>query len=279
MKQKENELTKLQESVSVTAVYAEITGVVQSVSEDDATAYITILETNAYQVKGTATELNVYDLYTGETVVIRSRTTDDTWTGVITEVNTDSTASDEESDYYSYYDSYYGESASKYNFYVELDSSDNLMMGQHVYIQPGTGEEQDGIWLYSSYLAYQDDGSAYVWAAGSNDKLEQRAVELGGYDEETDTYEILSGLTTEDYIAVPDDSYTVGQSVTYYDESSFSVEDETDYEGEDYDDEYYYEIEGDDESYYEFDDEDYDDEAAADDGSSSASTVTEVTVG
>ena len=39
--------------------------------------------------------------------------------------------------------------ASKYPFYVTLDSSDGLLMGQHVYIEPdhGQGQRQEGIHL------------------------------------------------------------------------------------------------------------------------------------
>ena len=43
----------------------------------------------------------------------------------------------------------------------------------------------------------------YVWAANDKNKLEKRKVELGEYDEMTGEYEILSGLTEDDYIAFP----------------------------------------------------------------------------
>ncbi len=45
--------------------------------------------------------------------------------------------------------------------------------------------------------------TAYVWAANDKNKLEKRQVELGEYDEMTGEYEILSGLTEDDYIAFP----------------------------------------------------------------------------
>ena len=42
-----------------------------------------------------------------------------------------------------------------------------------------------------------------MWAERRG-KLEKRGVTVGEYDFMTDTYEILEGLTEEDYIAFPD---------------------------------------------------------------------------
>ena len=68
---------------------------------------------------------------------ICSRVDDTTWTGTITKVDTDNPVQNASSDYYD------DESAdsdtttsSKYNFYVSLDESEGLMLGQHVYIEP-----------------------------------------------------------------------------------------------------------------------------------------------
>ena len=49
----------------------------------------------------------------------------------------------------------------------------------------------------------QDESGAYVWAANEKDRLEKRYVELGEYDGELNEYEILSGLSGDDYIAWP----------------------------------------------------------------------------
>lgn len=233
LKVKEAELVKLQASLEETEVKAEITGVVQSISEDDPSSFITIQETDAYQIKGTANELNVYDLYDQEEVVIRSRVSDDVWYGVITKVETGSTAEEDTSDNYYYGDSS-SESSSKYNFYVDLDSSDGLLMGQHVYIEPNLGGDGDGLWLPSAYLVYDDDGSAYVWGADSKDKLAKLPLELGDYDEDLDSYEILNGLTGADYIAFPEDGFTEGRSVVKYDESYFSSDEDMDFSDVEY---------------------------------------------
>ena len=49
--------------------------------------------------------------------------------------------------------------------------------------------------------------------AGSNEKLEKRPVTLGEYDEETDTYEILDGLKSSDYIVWPSEDCQKGVTV------------------------------------------------------------------
>ena len=106
---------------------------------------------------------------------------------------------------------YYGMStdamtaSSKYPFYVELDSADGLLLGQHVYMQLDAGEEEQTQYLKlsSAFICYDEDGSTYVWAENSG-KLEKRVVVLGEYDFMNDTQEILEGLTEEDYIAFPD---------------------------------------------------------------------------
>ena len=94
--------------------------------------------------------------------------------------------------------------ASKYPFYIELESADGLILGQHVYIELDNGQEQvkEGLWLYGSYII-QDEEKPYVWAANDKHQLEKRYIELGAYDEAMDEYEILSGLTADDYITWP----------------------------------------------------------------------------
>ncbi|MBS6510505.1 MAG: efflux RND transporter periplasmic adaptor subunit, partial [Clostridiales bacterium] len=115
-------------------------------------------------------------------------------------------------------------SASKYPFYVELESSENLLMGQHVYIEPdlGQGAQKEGIWLPSAYLMMEEE-KAFVYAANTWGKIEKRSVELGEYDETADSYEILKGVDLEDRIAFPEDFIKAGMGVT--DAPSYGGED------------------------------------------------------
>lgn len=44
---------------------------------------------------------------------------------------------------------------------------------------------------------------------------------LGEYDMDSDSYQILSGLTMDDSIAFPMEGLEPGMAVTYYDENNF----------------------------------------------------------
>ena len=94
--------------------------------------------------------------------------------------------------------------SSKYPFYVELESTDGLILGQHVYLELAVEEGAvTGIPISMSFLCYEEDGEAYVWAE-SRGRLEKRRVSLGQTNDMMGTVEILEGLTEEDYIAFPD---------------------------------------------------------------------------
>lgn len=77
-------------------------------------------------------------------------------------------------------------SSSTYPFYVNLDSSEGLMLGQHVYIEPDEGQDEKkaGIWLNDYFIVDADTDSPYVWIANGQNKLEKRDVILGQYDED-----------------------------------------------------------------------------------------------
>ncbi|MCD7761502.1 MAG: efflux RND transporter periplasmic adaptor subunit [Clostridiales bacterium] len=274
LKTKQAELERLKDGMGETEVYAEVSGLVQSVADDSSSeyaysyddygsgsgdAFITIMETGTYRIRGTVSEENIYSLYEGMEITAVSRTdSTQTWTGTIESIDTGTTADDSESDYY--YDSSSSDSRSaKYTFYVALDSSDGLLIGQHVYLKAGGDESGDEIVLPAGYLVLEGE-DASVWAADSNSQLELRSVTLGDYDAGADTYVITDGLTLEDYIAYPDSSLTVGMAVTEYDDGTFETvvsDDSADVEyGEDE-----YEEGGYDEDYVEYDedyDEDYD---------------------
>lgn len=106
-------------------------------------------------------------------------------------------------------------SSSTYPFYVNLDSSDGLMLGQHVYIEADEGQDEEkiGIWLNDYFIVDADTDSPYVWVAGDNNKLEKRSVVLGQYDENLAEYEIADGLTEKDKIAFPTETLKEGMSV------------------------------------------------------------------
>lgn len=249
---KEKELEKLKNSLENSEVKAEIDGIIQSINDGESgseyedyyggdgsssSAYITIMQTGSYRVKGRINEQNVYELYEGMEVLVRSRIDDtQTWTGAISLIDTTKADTDDSSSMYYYDDTDSYTTSTKYAFYIELDDQEGLMIGQHVYIELNAGQttDREGIWLSSYYLDLSEEGKAYAWIASDKDKLVKQEITLGEYDEELDEYQITEGLTAEDYIAIPEEGLTEGNPVVRYDDSFFTGgEDEFDQPVED----------------------------------------------
>lgn len=328
---KKAEMEKKRQSIDNAVVTSKIAGVVKSINEsgnsdyasEEDSAYMTVLAVGDFRVKGTVSESNVQMLSEEQQVILRSRIDEEqTWTGTISKIDTQNETSDDNNDMMMYDSGSTAEKATKYPFYITLDSTDGLMMGQHLFIEldEGQTEEKEGIWLFEGYIVREDanaegaggsesgdaaldlsagdmaegfdaaagdmadaenafdeisagaetadmdmegaeDGSegadtedleggaedadtedgaedadmegtedgaedvdmegtedgaeddadassaegqsAYVWAVDGRNKLEKRPVKLGEYDEAMGAYEILSGLTEDDYIAFP----------------------------------------------------------------------------
>ena len=99
-------------------------------------AFISILSSGEFRIKGTVSELNISSLYQGQEVTVHSRVDDSqVWQGVIDTIETEPTT-DNTNGGVVYYGTDSGQQSSKYNFYVTLSSRDGLILGQHVYIQP-----------------------------------------------------------------------------------------------------------------------------------------------
>lgn len=191
-------------------VVSPVAGRVQSVSESgtdnygNPLAYITIQQTGSYRVKGTIGELQRGAIMEGTRLQILSRTDDAVWGGTVTLVDYESPTQENSNAMYYGMSTDEMSSSSKYPFYVELDSTQGLLLGQHVYLQMENQEEEPaGIAISSAFIAYAEDGSTYVWA-DNRGKLEMRTVTLGEYNMMNDTYAITAGLSEEDYIAFPD---------------------------------------------------------------------------
>ena len=223
-KTKEAEVKKSEDLLKNATVGSPVTGRVQSVNASGETdrygnpqPFITIQKSGDYRVKGLLGELQRGGILEGDRVSIHSRTDDSAvWGGTVTLVDYENPSQS------SNMDQYYGNSSdemsasSRYPFYVELDSIDGLLLGQHVYVTLEQPEEEApaGVSISSAFVGYNEDGSAYVWAEKSG-KLEKRTVELGEYNPMSDQQQILSGLTEEDYIAFPDPQVCVeGAPVT-----------------------------------------------------------------
>lgn len=245
-KSKQAEIAKLQNTMGNTEVRSPIDGVIQKIDTtklttgDDGTdgmdqdlsysdtsmagdssqkGFITILSTGAYRIKGTVNEMNVGSIIEGQPVIIRSRVDEkQVWKGTMGSVDRESANSQNSNNSWGMIDAS-GDaqtSSTTYPFYVELQSSEGLMLGQHVYIEPDEGQEEkkEGLWLSEFYIVDADTNSPYVWAADKDKRLVKKSVILGQYDENLGEYEIVEGLTKKDCIAYPSELYEEGMKTT-----------------------------------------------------------------
>lgn len=224
---KKAEIEKYDESIKNATVNSTMVGVVKKINENQSadtadSAFMTIVATGDYRVKGTIDEQSFLNsgLAEGQAVIVRSRVDESkTWQGTISKVDTENTQTDNSNS--GMYDNGSSEQkASKYNFYVQLTGTDDMLLGQHVYVEQDFGqtEVKDGIWIDESYVV-KDGDDAYVWTLNKKkDKLEKTKVELGDYDENLMMYEIKSGLSKDDYIVWASDDLYEGEPAQTWDD-------------------------------------------------------------
>ena len=90
-------------------------------------AFIVISKTTDILIMGSVDEANLAEVYEGMGVTVRARAGSGEWSGVVTSIETDKPLQQNTN----YYDP---AQSSKYPFYVALDSTEGLVVGQHVYI-------------------------------------------------------------------------------------------------------------------------------------------------
>ena len=227
-KAKEVEINRIQSQIDNSTVTSEMKGVVKSVQNQGQTvtemygdsagqAFITILATGEYRVKGRVNEQNISEITEGSPAVVRSRVDEkQVWTGTYSAVDTKNPQNNSSSMYYSSGSEDSGQTTStSYPFYVELESSQGLLLGQHVYIEHDTGmsQREPGIWLNEAFIADLDK-KPYVWAE-KNGALEKRTVVLGTYDAEMMQYKIEDGVGNGDYVAYPQEFLEEGMKTTH----------------------------------------------------------------
>ncbi len=236
IKTKEAEKTRLGKDLNEAVVKAEIDGTVDSIAElkteSDGTSsvvdptesgsdtYITILANGNYRVKGTISEQNYSEFYEGLPVIIRSRVDDSvTWKGTISSIASQP-AEENQNNYY--YEEGSGESASKYNFFVALEETGDLLMGQHVTVEAdlSSGEVKTGIWIDEGYLVFEGEENTGDDSVIEGENTGDDSVIEG---EDSSTPEDWNGETDGDWSYDPEasdgeDRYDQeGDSGEYYD--------------------------------------------------------------
>ncbi len=216
IRSKEIDIEKLNENIENATVVSGLTGVVKSVGTDstgETNAYITVMQTGELRVKGSVNEQNIGELYEGAAVIVHSRVNrEESWKGTITSIDRDNKETNE-----SYYYGNTDSSSSSYPFYVTLEESGDLMLGQHVYVELDFGQDsEEGLRLYDYLIDVTDETHPFVWADDGSGKLVKKEVTLGDYNEETMEYVVLDGITETDLIAFPEEDLTEGMRTEDY---------------------------------------------------------------
>ena len=243
----DRKIASMEASLENAEVVSPIAGRVMTVNEDGASDYdyydpnsgdadtgvdfITVTDVTSMRIQGNINEMNAGALMEGMPMTIRSRIdADQTWSGTLSMIDWENPVKNDDSDSGVVYMSDSGDdgmtTANKYPFYIELENTDGLMLGQHVYIEPDTGDEDEapaGPMLPSYYIVQEDGADPYVWADNGG-KLEKRTLTLGAYDETRDAFEVLEGLELTDYIAFPAEDMAEGQSTEKFDPSAVQPE-------------------------------------------------------
>ena len=205
------EITYNKNMLKNAVVRSPIKGTIRSIDENG-TPYITIQQAGAFQVKGMLNELSLNaGIMEGTSVTILSRV-DPTqfWTGVVTMVDYNAGGSNEQ-------DNMFGNmgdgmsTATSYPFYITLDDTDDLLLGQHVYIQISAAAIGDELLRipegYVMDLVTDEETwitTGTVWSVNMDTlTLMKTPVTIGEYDPTYGTYVILEGITAEDYLADP----------------------------------------------------------------------------
>ena len=222
-KTKQTEVEKSRNLLENATITSPVTGRIQSVNEGGGTdnngkplPFISIQQAGSYSIKGTINELQRGGIMEGDRLRVLSRTDDSAvWFATVTLVDYENPAQGNSNDMMMGMSSDEMTSSSKYPFYAELDSMEGLLLGQHVYLSLDTGEEETtGLSLGGAFICYEEDGSTYVWADNGRGKLEKRAVSLGDYNDMRDTYQILEGLSEDDFVAFPEEGCKEGAPTT-----------------------------------------------------------------
>ena len=216
------EISYNQDMLKNAVVRSPIKGTVRAINENGS-PYITIQQAGAFQVKGMLNELSLNaGIMEGASVTILSRT-DATayWTGTVSLVDYNTAGEEQPEDMYGGYVDPMTSSTS-YPFYITLDSTEGLLLGQHVYIQLSAGAMDDDLLripegyvmdLAMDEITYMTTGT--VWGVDmENMTLTKLPVVLGDYDPTYGTYVIVEGITPDSYLADPlDEGVKAGAAV------------------------------------------------------------------
>ena len=180
-------------------VYAQIDGkVVSLLTEEEAREQkqplIKVSGGGGFYIEGSVSELEKAALKIGQEVTVNDWNSGNTYTGEVVSIG----------DFPTDQDSWNGignPTAAYYPYKAFVSEEADLEAGSYVSMSYSASSAEQGIYLEKPFVR-TEKGSSYVYVRGSDGKLEKRTVRVGkvlwgSY------YEILSGLSEEDFLAFP----------------------------------------------------------------------------
>ena len=199
LKLAETEYNIMQRELEDGNVYAQIDGkVVSLLTEEEAREQkqplVKVSGGGGFYIEGSVSELEKAALKIGQEVTVNDWNTGNTYTGEVVTIG----------DFPSDQDNWNGvgnPTAAYYPYKAFVSEEADLEAGSYVSMSYSASSAEQGIYLEKPFVR-TEKGSSYVYVRGADGNLEKRTVRVGkvlwgSY------YEILSGLSAEDYLAFP----------------------------------------------------------------------------
>ena len=147
-----------------------------------------------FYIEGSVSELEKAALKIGQEVTVNDWNTGNMYTGEVVSIGDFPTENDN-------WNGIGNPTASYYPFKAFVSEEADLEAGSHVSMSYSASAAENGIYLEKPFVR-TEKGNSYVYVRDADGKLEKRTVRVGkvlwgSY------YEILSGLSEEDYLAFP----------------------------------------------------------------------------
>lgn len=193
------EIQSLMEAASEGIIKSQINGVVKSVQTEEGKnvenePYLFLTQSEGLYLYGTVSELQLENMKVGQTVSGNSWESGTSFLATIEEIESFPVAGAGDMD---------NQAVSYYGFKAYIEDTTNLKVGEGVeYVMAFDGMEgAQQITLPKAYVR-ELDGQYYVLKEGKDHRIHKQIVEIGKVVYGT-AYEIIDGITADDYIAFP----------------------------------------------------------------------------
>lgn len=201
LKEEELKIKKAQEAVDQGVAKASADGVVTKAGDPenppkDGSAFLTVSAKSGITVRGGLSERKLGQLKKGDEIQVMSWQSGETYTAVVDEVSLypDTTGMLSSSD----------SSSSVYPFTANIEDTDcSFTENEWLQITPVSKEtdvQTDGFYLMKAFIR-DDDGTKYVYKRNEDGTLKKQTIKVGKIQD--NAYEILSGITEDDWLAFP----------------------------------------------------------------------------